>query len=284
MGYILTFLAGAALAGLIAWQLTLRGLRRHHNHERALLKRTRRAEKMAELGKLTSHLAHEIRNPLSIIKINLKLLIEDIQRLSQNLQSLSAEPSAQTDELRQRYRRQLLKMETINGEADRLARTLDEFLRYAGKMELHPIRADLNELLEELVDFYTPQAQAGGVQLRQSLPGAPIYAKVDADLIKQAILNLLINATQAMSDGGELIIRCAAVNDQAQIQVIDTGPGIPVEDQEQIFEAYYTTKSGGTGLGLPTCRRIIEEHGGEIQLHSEPGKGTSFTINVPTVT
>jgi len=117
--------------------------------------------------------------------------------------------------------------------------------------------------------------------MRYSLSEKPAYGSVDADLLKQAILNLFINATQAMTDGGELMIRSTIHSDTVQIDVIDTGPGIVPEEQEKIFNAYYTTKPGGSGLGLPTCRRIIEEHGGQLTLHSEIGKGSIFTILLP---
>lgn len=108
-----------------------------------------------------------------------------------------------------------------------------------------------------------------------------MICRVDAEVLKQAFLNLFINATQAMDQGGELIIRSGVQGDQAQIDIIDTGPGINPDEQDKIFDAYYTTRTGGTGLGLPTCRRIIEEHDGHIELHSEPGKGTNFRVLLP---
>jgi len=104
---------------------------------------------------------------------------------------------------------------------------------------------------------------------------------VDPGMIKQALLNLMTNATQAMSDGGELLLKLSSESDRAVIEVIDTGPGIEPGRQEKIFQPYYTTTPGGTGLGLPTTRRIVLRHKGRIYLDSEPGKGTRFVIELP---
>jgi signal transduction histidine kinase len=278
---LITFVLGLSVAGLIAWQLCLRWLRKQTAKERKLLQRTRGAEKLAELGALASHLAHEIRNPLSTVKVNLQLLSEDIRNLLKMAKNSDAGPADSSAELCQKYNRQLRKIETIMKETDRLADTLNDFLRYAGRMEIHTSRHDINEILDDLIDFYEPQAIAKSVQMRHCLSEKPAYCPVDSDLLKQAILNLFINATQAMTDGGELMIRSTIQSDTVQIDVIDTGPGIAPEEQEKIFNAYYTTKPGGSGLGLPTCQRIIEEHGGQLSLHSEVGKGSIFTITLP---
>lgn len=280
---ILGFIVGASAASLLAWQLSLRWSRRQHRKEQLLVKRTQRVEKLAELGALTSGLAHEIRNPLSTIKMNLQLLAEDISRLQKESKNSSSAMTETLDNPEQVLQRYLRKIEIVTGEADRLGETLNDFLRYAGKLELHPVRCDVNELLDDLIDFYTPQALSKGVQVRKSLAPGPLVCKVDADLLKQAILNLLLNATQAMDGQDELIIRTESRQRQAKIDIIDTGPGIAPEEQEKIFEAYYTTKRGGTGLGLPTCRRIIEAHGGHIELVSEKDKGSNFTICLPLI-
>src|SRR5205814_1770182 len=144
---------------------------------------------------------------------------------------------------------------------------------------------ELNALLEELVDFYTPQAQLQRVQLRLQRAPHPVVANVDARLLKQAVLNLMINALQAMSHhnpgGGEIILQLSAQPRTASIDVIDTGPGIPDDQQRQIFQAYYTTKKGGTGIGLAMAKRIAEEHGGQIGVRSDVGKGSDFWMTVP---
>ncbi len=169
----------------------------------------------------------------------------------------------------------------VQRETGRLRDILEDFLRYAGRIELDRREVELNQLLEELVDFFSAQAQAQRVQLRLQKSPAPVSAKVDAKLIKQALLNLMLNATQAMPDGGEMILSVRSEGERAILDVIDTGTGIPVDVLPRIFQAYYSTKRGGTGIGLAMTQRIVAEHGGEISVRSEPGKGTDFTISLP---
>jgi signal transduction histidine kinase len=243
----------AAGAGMIAYR-RLVGLER----------RARQAERMAELGLLTGGLAHEIKNPLSTVQLNLQLLQEDLP---------ADHPS---------FNRMASRLQTVQREAGRLRAILDDFLRYAGNIELDRQVTDLNELLEELADFVSPQAQLHRVQLRVRRSEAPAPAAIDARLIKQALLNLALNAMQAMSPAGGELILCLEMSPlEARIDVIDTGPGIAREHLDKIFLAYYSTKRGGTGLGLPMTRRIVEAHGGRLDVCSEPGKGSQFTIRLP---
>ncbi|MBN2377660.1 MAG: hypothetical protein JXD22_14780 [Sedimentisphaerales bacterium] len=276
-----SFCLGATLAALVAWQLSVHWSKKQHQRDKKLLRRTRGAERLAELGTLTSGLAHEIRNPLSTIKMNLQLLSENVERQLKEAKNSQDPEDEPLDSTAQNYRRYLRKLNLLIGETDRLSETLNEFLRYAGKMELHPINCDVNEILDDLIDFFEPQAHCKNIQIRKSLCREPLKCSVDVDLLKQAFLNLFINAIQAMEHSGELIIRTSRTAENALINITDTGPGIDPQLKEKIFDAYYTTRSGGTGLGLPTCRRIIEEHRGHIELHSEPGKGSNFTIELP---
>ncbi|HMO26340.1 MAG TPA: ATP-binding protein [Tepidisphaeraceae bacterium] len=231
---------------------------------RTLDRRARDAERLAELGTLTGGLAHEIKNPLSTIQLNLQLLQED----------LTAEPA-----IPPRVTRRLT---TIIQETTRLREILEGFLRYAGRIELECTDADLDAILGELVDFLGPQAQIQRVQLRHHPANPPIVLSVDVKLIKQALLNLMINALHAMSGGGELILSVRRIDREVCIDVTDTGPGIAPEEQSRIFEAYYSKKRGGTGLGLAMTRRIAIEHGGRVELQSEVGKGSRFTIVLPS--
>src|SRR4051812_6679536 len=229
-----------------------------------LTERARQAERLAELGTLTGGLAHEIKNPLSTIQLNLQLLREDL-------------PTG-PDSIRLHTR-----LATVQKETGRLREILDDFMRYAGKIELDRRPHDINELLEELADFYTPQAQLQRVQLRLRKSPEPITAEIDERLIKQVILNLMINAVQAMPEqGGEIILSARRDGDSAVvIDVVDTGIGIPPDKIDKLFDAYYSTKSGGTGLGLALARRVIQEHGGRISVTSEVGKGSDFRIELP---
>jgi signal transduction histidine kinase len=218
-----------------------------------------------ELAKLTGGLAHEIKNPLSTIKINLKLITEDTQNAPENPQ------------------RCLKKIDVVQKETARLEQILDDFLRFIGKSELNLQNTDINLLVSDMADFYTPQARAKNVTVRLGLAKTPITCKIDPDMIKQVILNLFINATQAMNDGGELIIRTNMNDKNANIEISDTGSGISPDKIDKIFQAYYTSRPAGTGLGLPIAKKIIDAHNGQITVNSQPGKGTSFTITIPAL-
>jgi signal transduction histidine kinase len=251
---------GCAVSLLLAAAGSLWLYRRGQRFERRAIQ----AERLAEIGSLTGGLAHEIKNPLSTIQLNLQLLQED----------LSPDDPAHT--------RLTSRIGTVHRETSRLKDILDDFLRYAGRIEIDRKPVELNGLLEELVDFFLPQAQLQRVQLRLKKNPTPVVAQVDAKLIKQAVLNLLINGLQAIGDGGgELILSLSTQPRRAVIDVIDTGPGIPPEQVKSIFQAYYTTKKGGTGIGLAMAKRIAEEHGGEIGVRSDVGKGSDFYLSLP---
>jgi signal transduction histidine kinase len=259
--------AGLAAAVLVRWARYRRRMRRTLSRIRASTRRRRvrwrSVQRLAELGTLAGGLAHEIKNPLSTVLLNLQLLQED----------LDPEDSA--------YSRFRARLNTVSREAARLREILDDFLRFAGKIELRRVETDLNVLLEELVDFFAPQAQLNHVQLRFKPHAGPLLIQIDPRLIKQTVLNLMINALQAMPGGGELILSAAADGNIAAIDVIDTGSGIPAEELDKIFLAYYSTKKGGTGLGLAMSQRIIQAHGGQLTVNSEPGKGSDFRIRLP---
>ncbi len=257
---LLGTLIGAFAASAIAFALTRRTVRRL----RRVRGRVQSTEHLFELAQLTAGLAHEIKNPLSTIKLNLKLL---------------GERFATGDDASDR--RNALRLSRLQDEVQRLHDVLSEFLRFAGKMELTRQNLDLRQLVEELNDFYRPQAEAARVVLRTDLPADPVICSADGPLLKQAVLNLLINATQVMSDGGELLVRLGSEGDRAVLELIDSGPGMDAEAARKVFRAYYTTRSGGTGLGLPLTRRIIRVHGGDIQIDSEPGRGTRFVVSLP---
>ncbi len=233
------------------------------------------AEQIVELSALTGGLAHEIRNPLSTLKMNLQLLDEDWRQV----ESPDADRPCDPREVARRGRRRIA---TLIDEADHLERILQDFLRYVGKRELQRVPCDLNELVDNLVDFYRPQAAANHIDLRFKPAARPLVCDIDAGAMKLAILNLLINAQQAMPDGGEVYIQLDAHSSTvARIDVIDTGPGVAEEDRDRIFQAYFSTKRGGTGLGLANTRRMIREHGGRIHLYTEPPHGSCFTVLLP---
>ena len=256
-------LAGVIVGGLLGTVSTWLHVRRKHaalQQREALAQR----ERVSQLAHLAGGLAHEIKNPLSTINMNLKLLAEDLVH--------------HDDELHHRWLRRL---ETVQHETERLRTILDDFLQYAGKHELQLQDADLRCVVEDLTDFFTPQADAAHVIMRTSLGTDAVCCKIDTNLIKQALLNLMINAVDAMGDGGELIINVSSSRGKGTIEVIDTGAGIDPMALPHIFGVYFSTKSRGSGLGLPTTRRIVREQGGTIRVDSELGKGTRFTIALP---
>lgn len=270
------FALGAAAAllmtGPVIWLVTQRLIRRARSAER----RARDARRLAEIGAMTGGLAHEIKNPLSTIGLNAQLLAEAIHE--------TPLPDDQKSRLVRR-------IDALRREAERLRDILTEFLRFAGSVHLELEPANLNDIVDEMVEFFLPQAEAAGVRVRLELSPRPLLVDVDSTHFKQALLNLLLNATQAVGNPGdapgvkELILRTelrkAPEGLQAVVHVIDTGPGVPQERIDRIFEPYFTTKSGGTGLGLPTSRRLIEEHRGTIEVHSAPGQGADFVITLP---
>ena len=258
------FVLGALISAPVWIGTTVWVLRRLWKSTLRLSARTRTQGHLAEVGQLVGGLAHEIKNPLSTVNVNLQLLAEDLEH--------------HHDELHDRW---LRRIQSVQHEAKRLKDTLDEFLRFAGKIELSLHRVDLRVLLEELSDFFAPQAQSGKVILRTALSEQPILCLVDVNMLKQALLNLMLNAVQAMPEGGELLVKLFSHHQAAIVEVIDTGVGIPPENLSKVFQAYYSTKRGGSGLGLPMTRRIIEEHDGSIRAESEPGKGTRFIIELP---
>jgi len=233
-------------------------------------------KQLENLSKLTGELAHEIKNPLSTIKINLKLVSEELEDSNS---AKSGKKSA--DRNNQRLTRALRKIAVIQKETDRLEQILDGFLRYVNRTELQLATVDINKLVSDMVDFYSPQAHSHSITTRQGLYGEPLVCKVDADMLKQVILNLFINAQQAMSDGGELMIRTNRQKEDAVIQISDTGSGISPDKLPNIFDTYYSSRPQGSGLGLPTAKKIVEAHNGTITVDSVPGKGTLFTIKLP---
>ncbi len=233
-------------------------------------------EQLEELGKLTGELAHEIKNPLSTIKVNLRLIREELEQLES-----AAFDRRDLEKGDHKVARALRKISVIVKEADRLEQILDGFLRYIARTELQIASVDINGLISDMIDFYSPQAHSHSLIIRHSMHNEPLICKVDADMLKQSILNLFINAQQAMKDGGELMVRTDRQKKDALIQVSDTGTGIAPDKLPRIFDAYYSLRPQGSGLGLPTAKKIIEAHNGTINVDSLLGKGTSFTIRLP---
>jgi signal transduction histidine kinase len=228
-----------------------------------------RSEAYAELAELAGGFIHEIKNHLSTLGLNLQLLAEDFQ-----------------DPRTQRERRALDRIVRLQGECARLVEVSNDFLRFARLKEIRAQPTDLSNVVEEMLDFFGPTAKQANIEVKCYVPADLPRVALDRELFKQALLNLLLNAAQAMPEGGDLTIQ-ACVEERGErpaqvcIDLIDTGKGMEAEVLAKVFRPFFTTKPGGTGLGLPTSRRIVEVHGGEMSVESEPGKGTKFTIRLP---
>ncbi|HEV3120499.1 MAG TPA: ATP-binding protein [Isosphaeraceae bacterium] len=218
----------------------------------------------SEIAQLAGGLAHEIRNPLSTMQLTLELLAEDF-------------PNPET----QRDRRILQKIERVRSETKRLQAILEDFLRFVRVQKPRKQPAELNALVDDLRDFCEPKAAAQNVIVRMFLDKDLPLLSLDVDLFKQALLNLILNALIAMPSGGELILTTRREGRWVTIEIVDTGSGIAPEVREKVFDPFFSTRPGGSGLGLPTTRRIVEAHGGSIGLDSEPGKGSKFTVRLP---
>ncbi|MEZ6130816.1 MAG: ATP-binding protein [Planctomycetaceae bacterium] len=217
-----------------------------------------------ELATLAGGLAHEIRNPLSTIRMNLELLAEDLTEADNG-----------------NARRMLNRVEKLQRECLNLEGVLNEFLQFAKAGQLTLTAGSLNDVVDDFLTFLAPQAEEQHVELQPHLDANLPPVNLDASLMKQALSNLARNALQAMPAGGTLEFLTMTRGTDVALEVIDTGEGMDDKTVARMFQAFFSTRSGGSGLGLPTVRRIIEAHGGTISCDSEPGQGTRFTIILP---
>lgn len=222
---------------------------------------------IAEISQLAGGLAHELRNPLSTVMINLQLLAEDLR----DTRSSPADAC----------RRSLVRVEVLQREASRLQTLLDDFLHLTGPCRPRTELVDLNDAIARLVEFFRPQAESEGIEITVNTAPEPLNAIVDELLLRQALLNIVINAREAMPGGGSLRITTERRGDWAVISVSDSGVGIAPEDRDRLFRPFFSTKGTGTGLGLSITQRVVHEHGGSLGFETELGKGTTFTIRLP---
>jgi signal transduction histidine kinase len=221
-----------------------------------------RAERLAAVGRISAHITHEIRNPLNSLGLNAELLAEEMQPAA------SAEARAL--------------LGAITREVDRLNAVAEEYLRFARLPRPVMAREDLNEILRGLLDFVAPEMEAAGVTVRRELAPDLPPVRADEGQIRGAFLNLLRNAREATSAGGTIELRTVRGTDGGVLATVsDTGSGIPPERLERIFDPFFSTKTGGTGLGLAFTLQVISEHGGTIRCASEVGRGTTFSIRLP---
>ncbi len=224
----------------------------------------RLAEQYTQIAQLAGGLAHEIKNPLSTIRLNMELLAEDFQ-----------------DNPSPRERRALQKIEVVERECQRLQDLLEDYLNFTKIRHVDLRPTNVNRLIEDILDFYAPQADEAEIDVLRYLESDLPHVPLDRESMRGALLNLILNAQQAMPDGGQLVVRTRDRGQHIAVQLIDTGCGMDETTGAKIFDPFYSTKPGGTGLGLPTACKIIEAHGGRISIQSELGLGTQFTVELP---
>jgi signal transduction histidine kinase len=216
--------------------------------------------KLAALGRLTSGVAHEVKNPLNAMVLQLELLKSKLQGQAEQVKP---------------------QVDILGEEIRRLDRVVKTFLDFNRPLELHPAETDVGTLIREVLTLAEPQARQNNVQLLFEPDGAPPRLVLDRDLMKQALLNLVLNGCQAMPSGGTLRVRPRAFPHRVELEIADQGVGIPPEARQKIFSLYFTTKPGGNGIGLAMVYRIIQLHNGSIDFSSEVNRGTTFRISLP---
>ena len=224
-------------------------------------------EKMSALGRLAASVAHEVRNPLGAVDIQLQLLEDDLKDVEEGLRGRV-------------YRR----LNIAQMEMKRLDRIVHNFLRFTRTPRLDLQRISLNSVVRHVFDLVSPEARERGVRLNLDLLEGLPAVDGDESQLGQAVLNMTVNAFQAMTSGGELSARTRmdAEGSQVRLSISDTGCGIPDEEIDRIFEFYYTTRDEGTGLGLSIAQQIIYQHRGHIEVESEAGEGAVFKVYLPT--
>jgi signal transduction histidine kinase len=218
------------------------------------------ADRLAAISKISGGVAHEVKNPLNAMLLHVEVAKSKLARGDTDLAP---------------------QMEIISREILRLDRVVRTFLDFTRPVELKLDNVPLQQFMEEIVELARPQADAAKIRVNVDQQVEGVEVRMDRDLLKQAILNIVVNAMQAMPDGGELRLEASAAEDTAEIRVSDTGPGIPPDLRDKIFRLYFTTRKDGSGIGLAMAFRFVQLHDGTIDFTSEPGKGTTFSIRLP---
>ena len=226
------------------------------------------ATRLAAISRISGGVAHEIKNPLNAIVLRLDLL---------KARAGSGVPEEDM----------IPEIDVLSREVRRLDRVVKTFLDFSRPVEVHFTEIDLAALAREVADLMRPQAERAGVELTCTIPAGPARMRGDADMLKQAILNLVTNALEAMKGRGHLRIdvatRCDSAGDYAELTVEDDGPGIPSELRDKVFQLYFTTKERGSGIGLAMTYRAVQLHNGTVEFVSESGHGTTFRLRFPAL-
>lgn len=261
---MVVYAGSVLLAGILGVLAIFLNQRRHLRNVQALQEAVQRDRRLTALGNLAAGVAHEIRNPLNALSMGLQRLLRE-WRLA---------PDEDHAEFA-RFGR------ILQGEINRLNDIVERFLRLSRPVPLTLNAGPVDHHLQDLLTLVREEAAAKGIAIETELALDGVTARLDAGQIRQVLLNIVVNAFQAMPHGGTLRFSGHVRDGQAEIAIGDTGSGIPRQHPDRIFEPYFTTKEGGTGLGLTLAQRIVEAHGGHISVDSRPGRGTTFRIRLP---
>jgi signal transduction histidine kinase len=218
------------------------------------------SRRLSASGRVTGGVAHEVKNPINAIVLHLQLLKNKLHQL---------DPDTRRH------------MDIIGSEIYRLDRVVQTLVDFMRARELHLMEMDLRRLLDDVALLAGPDAEQHGVHIQRDMPEEPLFVKADLDLIKQALLNVVINGIQAMSDGGQLTIAAHREENSVIAEISDQGPGIAPDVRDKIFELYFTTKKDGTGIGLAQTYQILQWHYGSVEFESTEGAGTTFRFRLP---
>jgi signal transduction histidine kinase len=218
------------------------------------------SRRLAAIGRLTSGVAHEVKNPINAIVVHLEVL-------RQKMQNMDPDTCRHVD--------------VIGSEIQRLDRVVSTLVDFTRPVELRLAEADLRTLVDDVAQLASPEAERHGVKIERHVPNDALPVKVDSDLVKQALLNVVLNGVQAMTSGGVLALSALREDGAAQVKVSDQGGGIPPAIRDKIFNLYFTTKQKGSGIGLAMTYRVMQLHNGSVDFDSVEGQGTTFRLRLP---
>jgi signal transduction histidine kinase len=218
------------------------------------------SRRLSASGRVTGGVAHEVKNPINAIVLHLQLLQNKL---------------AQLDPDTRRH------MDIIGSEIHRLDRVVQTLVDFMRARELHLVEVDFRRLLDDVALLAAPEAEQHRVNIQRVVYPEPLIIKADLDLMKQALLNVVINGIQSMSQGGQLTIAAHREENSVVAEISDQGSGIPLDAQDKIFELYFTTKKDGSGIGLAQTYQILQWHYGSVEFQSAEGLGTTFRFRVP---